>query len=112
MVALVLCMYDTDIKLLCAVFASLVRGSEPRGCISLVSIPRLHFMSPNTAPEIHSQSSGSDRPRLGDLLCTSVLGLRRTLVSEIDKISCFISWAAPLDRYLNRPQAFRSSFWV
>ena len=69
--------YDHDhvILLLCAAFASLVRGSEPRGYISLVSTPRLHSMPLHTDPEIHSKSMGSDRPRLGDILRTSLLGL-------------------------------------
>ena len=96
--------------LLCAPIASFGGGSESRGHSSLVSIPSLHFIPPITDPEIYPRSMGSDRPRLGDLLCTSLLGLRQILVLEIDKISCFMSWMAPSERYLDRPWTFRSSY--
>ena len=56
--------------------ALLGRGSESREHGSLVSIPRFHLMPISADPEIHPRSMGLDRPRLGDLLCTSLLGLR------------------------------------
>ena len=68
--------HGQKILLLSAPFASLVGGSDPRGYISLVSIPRLHSMPYHTDPEILSKSMGSVRPRLGYFLGTSLLGLR------------------------------------
>ena len=69
----------------------------------------------NTTAHLSTSSDLSraykDRPRRVDLLCTSLLGLMRILVLEIDKIACFISWTVPSDRYLDRPWTIRSSFW-
>ena len=90
--------------------ALLGRGSESRERGFLVSIPSLYLILTSADPEIHPRSVDLDRPRLGDLLCTSLLGLRQTLVLEIDKISCFMSWMAPSERYLDRPWTFRSSY--
>ena len=70
----------TDISSLSTSFwttiALLGRGSESRVHGSLISIPSLHLMPISVDPEIHPRSMGLDRPRLGDLLCTSLLGLR------------------------------------
>ena len=49
---------------------------ESREHGSLVSIPSLHLMPISADPEIHPRSMGLDCPRLGDLLCTSLLVLR------------------------------------